>query len=227
MGFFDIQNLKSIKKMLAFARPGVSIHQIPSEYRSDGREVLRASIQGAFHLDLVEDDREWYAVVALLENGNWNRPGERSVMPLGVKAWAKLEDVAEGYSRAIGESQQIAAMYYSMSEAELDAFFEEEAQAQREDEALEEIVRTSPPLPSVPSTRQGSATSHYPTSKKSYKWVWVVIAVVAALILFGGCGSGGWQMGRDGNGSRVQCVDGSWSNSGGKSGACSWHGGVR
>ena len=31
----------------------------------------------------------------------------------------------------------------------------------------------------------------------------------------------------DGNGSIVQCADGEWSHSGGVSGACSYHGGVR
>jgi hypothetical protein len=30
----------------------------------------------------------------------------------------------------------------------------------------------------------------------------------------------------NGDGYKVQCADGTWSHSGGKSGACSWHGGV-
>lgn len=41
-------------------------------------------------------------------------------------------------------------------------------------------------------------------------------------------GSGGaWEMGVDGDGYRVTCKDGTTSLSGGKSGACSHHGGVR
>lgn len=31
----------------------------------------------------------------------------------------------------------------------------------------------------------------------------------------------------EGTGYRVQCADGTWSQSGGRPGACSWHGGVR
>lgn len=30
----------------------------------------------------------------------------------------------------------------------------------------------------------------------------------------------------EGTGSQVQCADGTWSHSGGRPGACSWHGGV-
>lgn len=55
----------------------------------------------------------------------------------------------------------------------------------------------------------------------------VVVASVLliATITMTGC-TNMWRMGVDGTGDRVQCSDGTWSNSGGNSGACSWHGGV-
>ena len=228
MGFFDRQNLKSIQKMLQASQPNVGVSQIPSEYRDDGRDILRASIQGMFYLDLVEDDHEWDAVVALMADGTWNPPGERTTIPLGVKVWAKLEDVAEAYSREVSDALEIAARYYSMTETELDEFFI--AEENRVDLSSREIViQDGTNFKAPESTRPGAsgAAPEVPARQKGFKWVWVVIALIIALLIFGGCGSGGWQMGRDGDGYRVQCVDGAWSNSGGKSGACSWHGGVR
>lgn len=60
------------------------------------------------------------------------------------------------------------------------------------------------------------------------------LALVLALSALTACanpsGSGQsewWVMGVDGSGYRVQCEDGQWSNSGGRPGACSGHGGVR
>ena len=55
-----------------------------------------------------------------------------------------------------------------------------------------------------------------------------VTAVMLAGLALTGCvrGYDTWIAGVDGDGSRVQCSDGTWSNSGGKSGACSGHGGV-
>lgn len=50
--------------------------------------------------------------------------------------------------------------------------------------------------------------------------------VVMAMASLTACANRGWQMGVDGDGYRVQCADGTWSNSGGNSGACSGHGGV-
>lgn len=54
------------------------------------------------------------------------------------------------------------------------------------------------------------------------------IVALAGSMLLSGCVGGypTWVAGVDGDGSRVQCSDGTWSNSGGKSGACSGHGGV-
>lgn len=49
--------------------------------------------------------------------------------------------------------------------------------------------------------------------------------VLIATIMMTGC-TRLWSMGVDGTGDRVQCADGTWSNSGGNSGACSWHDGV-
>lgn len=42
----------------------------------------------------------------------------------------------------------------------------------------------------------------------------------------GGGGGGGYEAPQTGGGYTVQCNDGTFSNSGGKQGACSWHGGV-
>jgi hypothetical protein len=66
-------------------------------------------------------------------------------------------------------------------------------------------------------------------------------AILSALALASaGCGSNGKSEGNasfceshacidnfgNGDGYTVQCADGTWSHSGGESGACSWHGGV-
>ena len=54
-----------------------------------------------------------------------------------------------------------------------------------------------------------------------------IVALVGCVTL-AGCVGGypTWRAGVDGDGSRVQCGDGTWSNSGGNSGACSGHGGA-
>ena len=213
--------------MLQLVQPNVRVAQITSEYRDDGREVLRCTISKTVHLDLVEDDLEWFAVVAMLEQGAWDLPGKRAAMPLGIRTWARLEDVAEAYWLAIGEVLQIAAKYDSMSETELDEFFDDQdsqIEAGSADGGAPDEEAILPPEPKLLLPNKKGIRSA--SQSRSFRWVGVVVAIVIALLLFGGCGPVGWQMGKDGDGYRVQCSDGSWSNSGGKSGACSWHGGV-
>lgn len=53
----------------------------------------------------------------------------------------------------------------------------------------------------------------------------VATVLLIAVLAISGC-TNLWRMGVDGTGDRVQCADGTWSNSGGNSGACSGHGGV-
>lgn len=46
------------------------------------------------------------------------------------------------------------------------------------------------------------------------KLLMAIVLILVGLFLFNSCQSNGWQMGVDGDGYRVQCEDGTWSNSG-------------
>ncbi|WP_409048749.1 hypothetical protein AB2L57_17970 (plasmid) [Microbacterium sp. HA-8] len=61
--------------------------------------------------------------------------------------------------------------------------------------------------------------------RKVDRGVSAIIVALIGMIVMTGC-TNLWRMGVDGTGDRVQCSDGTWSNSGGNSGACSGHGGV-
>lgn len=58
---------------------------------------------------------------------------------------------------------------------------------------------------------------------------WLIAGGIAIFLLFASCSAGTrlWQMGVDGTGYNVTCMDGTHSKSGGNQGACSQHGGVR
>jgi hypothetical protein len=58
------------------------------------------------------------------------------------------------------------------------------------------------------------------------------VALAVVVLMGGGCGTSGFCASHEcignfdnGQGSIVQCADGMWSHSGGRSGACSGHGG--
>ena len=212
MGFFDKQNLKHIKKILVEEWPGIAIDQIPSEYRPDNRDVLRAHIRGNTYLDLAENDNEWFSVVATQVDGKWDNPESRRIMPIGVKAWANYQEVADGFSESISDLRMFTMKFPDINRKDARDFLE----SVPEEEPTEILI-------SEAQTPQKVETS----GAKKLPWGWIIGIGIALLLLLGSCQNNGWQMGRDGTGSRVQCEDGTWSNSGGHSGACSWHGGVK
>lgn len=213
MGFFDRQNLKNIRKLLEPEWPGLSIQQISSEYRSDNRDVLRIHIRGNTFLDLAENDNEWFSVVATNANGKWDAPESRRVLPLGVKAWASYQEVADGFSETISDLRLFTMKFPDMNGRDAQEY-------------LDDLPEEEPEMP-LSSTGSYSASSEKDLGSKKLPWGWIIGIGIALLLLLGSCQNNGWQMGRDGTGSRVQCEDGTWSNSGGHSGACSWHGGVK
>lgn len=212
MGFFDKQNLKNIRKILEPEWPGLAFDLVPSEYRSDNRDVLRVHIRGNTYLDLAENDEEWFSVVATQADGRWDEPGTRRTLPLGVKAWAKYQEVADGFSESISDLRIFTLKFPDLNRQVARQFLE--SVPEEESQAI--------PISEVQSTRSVNANDN-----KRLPWGWIIGIGIALLLLLGSCQNTGWQMGRDGTGSRVQCEDGTWSNSGGHSGACSWHGGVK
>lgn len=95
-----------------------------------------------------------------------------------------------------------------------------EPSAKTEPEVSDPIAAYSSPRSPKPNQARGDVDS---SGKKLFI---AIVLLLIGLFLFNSCQSNGWQMGVDGDGYRVQCEDGTWSNSGGKPGACSWHGGV-
>jgi hypothetical protein len=212
MGFFDKQNLKNIKNILEPEWPDIVFNQVPSEYRSDNRDVLRAHIRGNTFLDLAENDNEWFSVVVTQVDGKWDDPGSRRTLPLGVKAWAKYQEVADGFSESISDLRIFTMKFPDISRQDARKYLE--SVPEEEPEAIYSSE--------VQSNQRVDADGN-----KKLPWGWIIGIGIALLLLLGSCQNTGWQMGRDGTGSRVQCEDGTWSNSGGHSGACSWHGGVK
>jgi hypothetical protein len=96
------------------------------------------------------------------------------------------------------------------------------------DSSAHEEPRQIPVIPDVITNqipyRQESSTYG---AKLARKWLLGISISIAIFYLFSSCQPSGWQMGVDGNGTRVECNDGTWSNSGGLPGACSWHDGVK
>ena len=87
-----------------------------------------------------------------------------------------------------------------------------------------------PSLTEKPEAPALSETRHdlQPGMSGGKKFLIIACTVIAVSLMFQSCGvNRGWQMGVDGNGYQVTCVDGATSMSGGKQGACSHHGGVR
>lgn len=208
MGFFDKQNLKHIANLLHSEWPGTSITQIQSDYRDDGREVIRVHIRENVYLDLAENDLDWFSVIVAQIDGVWTNPSKRRTKPLGVKAWATYQEVADAFSESIEDLRILTFKFSSMSREEAEEFVSEIFVADEE-------------------VRDQSVHEQTPPKESKPPWGWIIGIGIAILLLLGSCGSNTWQMGRDGTGSRVQCEDGTWSNSGGKPGACSWHGGVK
>lgn len=76
-----------------------------------------------------------------------------------------------------------------------------------------------------PTTGTGDKFTDVSTIRKLVLPLLIGVGILCSALL-SACTDNAWQIGTDGTGYSVQCADGVWSNSGGRQGACSSHGGV-
>ena len=126
MGFFDKQNLKTINKKMATLGIRSYVRQIPNEYRPDNRDMLRASVDDGVFVDLTENDREWFAVIVLMQNGKLQEIDDRTILPLEIRAIEPPNKVAVAFAELLLSLEEAKEKFESQPEADIIEDFDSE-----------------------------------------------------------------------------------------------------